>query len=343
MSFPSSHARLRAPSFYQALPAYLGGKRRLAPLIFAQLAEVLPRAEWPGSTFLDPFCGGGAVALTAKALGFDVVASDLAARGAVTARALVENSTVRQNELDVLGLFSPPGVDYPRSAASYVPAVFSEPQADWIDRAMAAVRGRSEPGRSLLLVTIIKVILSLQPMSVLDATDAVAAGSGDFDRISAQRLRHYLQADRALEPKRVWAVAQQVNRGVFAGRGRALQGDARRILAETAGDVVYLDPPYADTTGYAHTYAPLDALLEDELLPAGQPPSLDELLGHAAHVPLLVLSYGGPQHSLESLSALVSRHRPVLSALAIPYPHLRAIASEEKNRANHEYLIIAGR
>ena len=47
---------------YGALPPYLGGKRRLAPLIFALLAETRPRASWPGLAFLDPCCGGGAVA-----------------------------------------------------------------------------------------------------------------------------------------------------------------------------------------------------------------------------------------------------------------------------------------
>lgn len=31
---------------FDALPAYLGGKRRLAPLILASVARVLPRERW---------------------------------------------------------------------------------------------------------------------------------------------------------------------------------------------------------------------------------------------------------------------------------------------------------
>ncbi len=81
------------PSFFQALPAYFGGKRRLCPLIFALLGDVLRREAWREATFVDPFCGGGAVALYAKAQGFDVTASDLAERGAVMARALIANSS----------------------------------------------------------------------------------------------------------------------------------------------------------------------------------------------------------------------------------------------------------
>ena len=40
--------------FFDALPAYLGGKRKLAPLIFALLTRHLPSSDWRGLTFVDP-------------------------------------------------------------------------------------------------------------------------------------------------------------------------------------------------------------------------------------------------------------------------------------------------
>ena len=52
----------------------------------------MPRARWAQLQLLDPFCGGGAVALHAKALGFDVHACDIALRAVIPARALVANS-----------------------------------------------------------------------------------------------------------------------------------------------------------------------------------------------------------------------------------------------------------
>ena len=64
----------RRPAFFAALLPYLSGKRLLAPLILALLQEFLPRERWRDSLFLDPFCGGCAVALYAKAAGFRVVA-----------------------------------------------------------------------------------------------------------------------------------------------------------------------------------------------------------------------------------------------------------------------------
>ena len=70
------------------------------PLILADLAAELPPAEWPGASFCDPMCGGGAVTLAAKAQGFEVYASDRARRGAIVAAALIANSSVRLREAD---------------------------------------------------------------------------------------------------------------------------------------------------------------------------------------------------------------------------------------------------
>jgi len=138
------------------------------------------------------------------------------------------------------------------------------------------------------------------------------------------------------------SLAARVNRGVVGGAGRALQGDAREVLASTPADIVYLDPPYAGTTGYADSYAPLDAVLGDEPS-ATAPPGLDELLDASRAAPWMVLSYGGPSLALDDLTATVGRHRPVLRALAVPYPHLRALATTAHAQSNREYLLVAGR
>ena len=56
--------------FFAALFPYLGGKRRLCPLIFREIDRLLPRRHWRDRTFLDGFLGGGSVSLYAKAVGF---------------------------------------------------------------------------------------------------------------------------------------------------------------------------------------------------------------------------------------------------------------------------------
>ena len=333
---------MTGPEFFRALPAYLGGKRRLCPLIFALIGEHLRRGQWRNNTLLDPFCGGGSIALFAKAQGFHVIASDAAERAAIVARALIANSTCQLRLDDVLDLFRSPDDSYPQVAAQHIPSVFTAFQAAWLDRAVARANRRSEPVRSLLLLLIIKVALRCQPMSMLTGTDARAAATGDYDRVSPRRLGHYLRAERMLTPEGVWTVVQVVNVGVFGGRGESRKGDAVEVIGGVEAEVLYLDPPYPGTTGYAKEYAVLDALLGDEV-GRSAPPTLDRLLDAARHIPLLLLSYGGPAITLEDLVARVRHHHPVLRALSVPYRHLSSIASEVKNATNKEFLVVAGR
>ena len=202
--------------------------------------------------------------------------------------------------------------------------------------------GTVSPGAACSQLLVVKLVLRLYPMSLPSATDAAAAAQGDFDRVSPRRLGHYLRARQQLTMSAVWKVAQDVNAGVFGGRGTAQRGDARDVIAATEADVLYLDPPYVGTTRYEKAYAVIDELLDDRAL-AGRAPTLDQLLTAADHVPLVVLSYGGSTTTLTDLEAQVERHRPVLRALAVPYPHLHSVATKEKADANHELLIVAGR
>src|SRR5262245_49146543 len=99
--------RNRRLSIWGALPAYLGGKRRLCPTIFREVDRILPRENWRGLTFLDAFLGGGSVSLYAKAQGFRVLATDIAERAIVVGQALIENQRVKLTEQDVLKLAAP--------------------------------------------------------------------------------------------------------------------------------------------------------------------------------------------------------------------------------------------
>src|SRR5258706_10476871 len=92
----------RKLSVFGALPPYLGGKRRLAPLIFREIDRIVPRRRWRELTFLDAFLGGGSISLYAKAQGFRAISMDIAERAIVIGRALIENSRVRLTREDVL-------------------------------------------------------------------------------------------------------------------------------------------------------------------------------------------------------------------------------------------------
>src|SRR6266446_6584807 len=94
-------------AMWSALYPYLGGKRKLCPVIFREIDKVVPRRLWPGLRFLDAFLGGGSVALYAKAQGFRVIATDIAERAIIIGRALIENSRVKLTREDVLRLLKP--------------------------------------------------------------------------------------------------------------------------------------------------------------------------------------------------------------------------------------------
>lgn len=338
------------PQLFSPLPAYLGGKRKLAPLIFALLDTRVPRSNWRGMTFVDACLGGGSVSLLSKAYGFRVVCNDLALRSAVVGRAFIANDTVTLDRGDVALLLRDPGVPYAHVAEErYVPSVFSREHAQLIDRALWWARSEylPEPKRSLALVLLIKWMLRVQPMSMLRGTDARAAFTGDYDRVSPRRVGHYLRSLDLLQPSAWWRLAQEVNRGVLPGQGEAYQEDALTLLPRVAGDIVYLDPPYPGTTSYEREYAVLDDLLEGERFEVSgfsrSVDLLDKLFRACSHIPVWLVSLNNAAVDLEELKDLIRPHRPNIDAVHLPYRHLGSIASEEKNATNKEFIVLATR
>jgi hypothetical protein len=158
------------PSFLRALPPYPGGKRRLLPGIFALIKGVSPPASWPTLTFADPFLGGGAVALAAKAQGFGhIVANDIAGLQAhktlaELARLLPEDeaqleATLELLDFDVDGLLARLTEEADRAAAEgpqlLTFAVDAE-DAPLVEAALEAaasdLSGRNRRGRALVIL-----------------------------------------------------------------------------------------------------------------------------------------------------------------------------------------------
>lgn len=330
----------------RALPALLGGKRALVPPIFGLLATRIERVRWPELAFVDPFVGGGSVSLAAKRFGFRVTCNDLALRSAAIGRALIANGSTTLSEADVAVLLREPAGPFAHVAAErYYPSAFPLAHARLIDRALHNLASFPEPVRSLATVLLVKWMLRIQPMSMLSGTDAKAAFGGDLDRVSPRRLGHYLRAERLLGATAWRALAAEVNAGVFPGRGAAHQADCLNFLSHVRGDVVYLDPPYPGTTSYEREYVVLDDLLEGTVRETSRysrsPASLPELFAACAHIPVWLVSLNNAALRLDELTAMVRRHRPVIRSLEVPYRHLASIASEVKNAANREFIILA--
>ena len=331
---------------FRALPAYLGGKRRLAPIIFALLNGAVPRDCWRDLTFVDPFLGGGSVSLFAKAQGFRVACNDLALRSAAIGRALIVNGSTKLGAEDLAALLRRPEHAYLHTVSErYSPSIFPQAHAALLDRVMHNLQEFEEPLRSLAILLVVKWALRIQPMSMLRGTDARAAHEGDLDRVSPHRLGHYMNAQSLLAPHAWRALADDVNAGVFPGRGKASQRDTLDFLADVNGDVVYLDPPYPGTTSYEREYAVLDDLLEGKKrAPSRYSQSkemLPELFAASAHIPVWLVSLNNAAMAVEEFVSMIKKHRRDVRALEIPYRHLASIASEAKNEENREYIVLA--
>jgi len=335
-------------NLWRALPAYLGGKRKLATLIFALLTRHLPSSDWRDLTFVDPFLGGGSMSLLAKAYGFEVHCNDVAYRSALVGHALIANSSVTLTDADVALLFREPDGDYPRTAEeTFSPSVFSAEHARFLDQGLHWARSRHFPGakRHLMELLLVRWALRCQPMSQLRGTDARAAAEGDFDRVSPRRVGHYVGSLRLLQPRAVTAMARQLSGAVFPGRGFVSQIDAVDFLSHTEGDVVYFDPPYPGTTTYEKEYRALDILLEGrELAPSrfsDEAGALEELFQAASHIPVWLVSLNNTVLTLDELMDMIRGHRQEVRSVQVPYSHLGSIASEEKNAENREYIVLA--
>jgi len=336
---------------YDALPPYFGGKRKLCPRIFREISRVYPTHAWPRLRLVDPFLGGGAVTLYAKARGLGVLCGDLAERSVIVGKALVENDAVTLDEADLLRLFVPSERNEHRLEANYVPDCFTPDAARFLDNALAAADEVHHPAkRDLLRLLLVKYIFSLRPYAQFRAPNAFSRplAEGRYDDI--KDTYHQAIAANAEHPLPVLRrLTRAINRGIMRGAQacRATKADAREtVRAGTGADILYLDPPYAGTLTYESEYQVLDDVLGERhdrsaFSAKDGLAELVSLLEDCGSYPLWVISYGNAVEGLEEVERAVARFRPV-RGVAIEYAHLASTASAEKRSRNRELLLLAG-
>ena len=337
----------RKLAFFGSLYPYLGGKRRLCPVIFREIDGLLPRRHWAGRTFLDGFLGGGSVSLYAKAMGFRVVATDIAERSIVVGQALIENSRTKLTREDVVRLLTPNGEPPMRVEQTMVPAVFTANVARLIDRALAQARVTPDPAKAALLKMLaIRVALLEHPMSQVRKGTIHRMASGEYEAITESCVHHYVDGLRLTRQDRLWALAQQINAGVFQGEGRVIKTSIFDVLPTIQADVAYLDPPYEQVMSYEREYRIIDEILEGASRPTSPftakhgSSMIDDLLARALHIPIWGLSFGNVAVALSDLEEKMRRLGRETRALEIKHQHLPAVATEEKKAANREFLVV---
>src|SRR2546426_1739806 len=218
--------RGRRMKMWSALYPYLGGKRRLCPLIFREIDRVVPRRLWSSLTFLDAFLGGVSVSLGAKAQGFNVIATDSAERSIVVGQALIENTRVRLTQEDVLRLLAPRTGPPGRVERDFTPSVFTANVGRFLDAAFeTAEQTRDTAKAALLRLLAIRVALLAHPMSQVRPGTAHRLTTGEVESITESCLYHYVDGLRLTRPGKLWELARQINAGVFQGEAQVLKAN----------------------------------------------------------------------------------------------------------------------
>jgi len=328
---------------FEALLPYFGGKRKLCPVIFSHIAKYLPREQWQGKVFVDAFLGSGAVSLFAKAQGFKIICNDVAERSYIVAQALITNNSAGLDDTDIQKLFIPNSENKHLIEKEFVPDVFTERHAEFLDNAFANAR---YPLDKYLLM---KYIFHIRPYSKFSSPNAFNKPfqEGQFDQIKQtynRAISNNLQTPLAI----LQIEKERINSGIFSNglRNEMHQQDAFDFLSMVSGDVLYLDPPYAGTLSYESEYEVLD-----KILGKSKPKSrfsnddgikeLDTLLARAESFPLWVISFGnaGGKNELSRLVEMVSKYRKC-EFKEFLYKHCEAMASEEHKQKCREWLII---
>jgi hypothetical protein len=275
------------------------------------------------------------------------VACDIAERAIVIGRALIENSRVRLRREDVLRLLAPHDRPPGPVESAMAPSVFTQAQARFLDTALEAAKSAPDPAMgSLIAFLAMRVALLAHPYSQVRKGTIHRMTSGEYESITESAVYHYVDGLRLTTPRKLWAIAQQINAGVFEGRGRVMKRSVLEALPEISADVAYFDPPYPGVMSYEREYKVIDAILEGVTRPTSPFTAkdghqvIDTLLERALHIPVWVLSLGNAVVSVEELEAKMARHGRGTKAIEMKYQHLPAVATEEKKRTNREFLVI---
>jgi adenine-specific DNA-methyltransferase len=334
-------------TLWSSLPPYLGGKRRLCPIIFREIDRIIPRRLWRTLTLLDAFHGGGSVSLFGKAQGFRVVACDIAERAIIIGRALIENSRVKLTREDVLRLLRPHGGPPGRVEATMAPSTFTADQARFIDSALRVAAEIPDPSKAaLLLLLAMRMALLCHAYAQVRKGTIHRVSTGEFESITESAVYHYVDGLRLTTVSKLWDLAQQINGGVFEGRGAILKQSVLEALPTIQADVAYFDPPYPGVMSYEKEYKVIDEIFEGVSKPTSPFTAkdganmIDGLFEKAQHIPVWVLSLGNAVVGVEELEAKMLRFGRRVKSIQLKYQHLPAVATEEKKATNLEFLVV---
>lgn len=324
--------------YLNALPPYLGGKRKLARAIL-QVAE--SEGFGAGATLADAFMGGGSVSMTAKALGYRVHANDVGPISVATGKALIENDRFRLTAADVVeGLEADP-VDLPDERELSMPLASREVLA----RIAGAERKTEGIRRWLFRAWLARSALHMSSWGIPTRREPdLAVEEQDFDDLTPGQASRLLRMGKPIAMAA--SSADALNLAVFDNghENTMSESDAIDFLSNVKADVAYLDPPYPGTLPYEQAYAGLNRLLDRDASRVGSDWSgkdgwqlIEQAIQVADDIPMLIVSMGTGADPLAITEMMKATGRDARWE-SPDHTHLKALANA-KNEPD-ELLVI---
>jgi len=131
----------------------------------------------------------------------------------------------------------------------------------------------------------------------------------------------------------------------FSSRNEAHQQDVFEFLAQTGGDVCYLDPPYAGAQAYEKFYEVLDQVLEGKIQSWSESPFnskeakgwLIRLLESCRKFRVVIVSYGSQRYSLEEFAETIRSVEPAADVRPVNFRY--AIGSKSNQESLKKELL----
>lgn len=335
-----------------ALPNTLGGKRAQARAIFRAVDEAgFPKGR--GFTLVDPFMGGGSLSVIAKLLGYRVIAGDTSPRAQAVGDALITNSRVQLEPVDLAAVF---GTD---PKGWYLPAVKTLPWPENSRRLLAAfckcAESYEDPSkRALLRMLMVKYASHVSIYGQPRMTAHQRIREKNWDALTDGQIARML-APQTRPKEMAYRSAKAVYGAAFSNGydNEFHRADVLDVIgsAAVAGrhDVLILDPPYPDTEGYGRNYVGIDSILEGREVSASEsrfssPDGWRELgpvLDAAEPFPLVILLLGAEKRhvGVDELTELMSARGRKVVARTLDYKLLGS-RSTDKSERKREYVLI---
>lgn len=317
---------------------WLGGKRAVVREIMGEVSDYAP-----GTIFADAFSGSGAVAITAKALGYRVLANDQSPLAEAVGHALIENpSYTLPDELIQYALSTEPIPDEEMPP----PEQLSLPKncrAVLGSMARAARQSANAGEAWMMRAWIAKTALAMATWGM----PTMKAGRRAWDELTPGQATQLGRTGRPL----AFAMkqAKALNAGVFDNGhiNTFSRQDAVSFLGECEADIAYLDPPYPGVTGYETTYIGVSRLLEPEASAEVSAWSaedgwklLADAFDAAEAIPVWIVSMGTGAEPDRIMEMMSERSREPVSR-SLDHQHMAALKTEHAEGGDE--LLITGR